>query len=53
MYDTESVNIAGVDFEFDVGWKKHAESRPNDDNIVEMCFEHFFPLMKRYTELID
>ena len=44
--------IGVVEFESDVEWKKDIELHPNDNNIVDACFEHFCPCVKGHSKLI-
>ena len=51
--DADYFNLGGADFESDVEWGKYIELRPNDDNLVETYFEHFFLRTKGHAKLID
>ena len=52
-HDTDSIDLGGLDFGSDVEWRKDIEINPNDENIFEACFEHFFPRAKGHAKFID
>ena len=40
--DADSIDLGGVDFVSYAEWIKDVEINPNDENLSEVCFGHFF-----------
>ena len=51
--EADSISLGGVDFESYFEQKKDVESHPNENNLAESCFEHFFQHAKGHAKLID
>ena len=51
--DADSVDLGVGDFYTEFEWRKNIELNPNDKNLSEMRFEHFFPRMKGHTNFFD
>ena len=51
--DEDSIDLGGVYFGSNVECRKDIEINPNDENLSEACFEHFFPHAKGHAKLID
>ena len=50
---TDSIDLRGVDLDAEVEWRKDIELNPNDENLSEVYFEHFFPCAKGHAKLVD
>ena len=51
--DSDYVDLGGADFDAEVEWRKDVELSPNDENISEVCFDHFFSRTKEHSKLVD
>ena len=46
-------DLEGVDFDIDMIWKKNITLNEDENNLVDVHFEYFFPRIVGHTKLID
>ena len=53
MCEADSIDLGRSKFDEEVEWRKFIKINPNDENLLDVHFDHFFPLTKGHARLID